>query len=183
VIADIRMINLHLFNFMCGLKRDEGREGDKEKKMQDFHKLNIAHFQEHSKRVEEYLKKSFREMTRTKLVLSPVSFRFFKPRYKDEDFLRFENENYGVKFVLTDLEKEALLHIEIYKISRGGRWSSLALRKLEVKVSLRIDKFPQRLVPTIRVRGGLAGNNGEIRKDNIGGGDNSDVRRDLQYLQ
>lgn len=85
--------------------------------------------------------------------------------------------------MLTDLEKEALLHIEIYKISRGGRWSSLALRKLEVKVSLRIDKFPQRLVPTIRVRGGLAGNNGEIRKDNIGGGDNSDVRRDLQYLQ
>lgn len=105
------MINLHLFNFIHGLKKDEGREGEKEKKLHDFHKLNLAHFQEHVKRVEDYLKRSFREMTRTKLVLSPLCFRFLRPKHKDEDFLRFENQNYGLKFILTDLEKEGLLHI------------------------------------------------------------------------
>lgn len=129
------MINLHLHNFLHGLMREDARERDKEKKIQDFHKLNLAHFQEHVKRVEEYLKRSFREISRTKLVLSPICFRFLKPKYKEEDFLRYENQNYGVKFILTDLEKEALLHLEIYKKVRQGRWSGLALRKLEVTTS------------------------------------------------
>lgn len=39
VIADIRMINLHFYNYLT------------DKCYLDFKKLNIAHFQEHYKRV------------------------------------------------------------------------------------------------------------------------------------
>lgn len=91
VIADIRMINLHFHIYLT------------DKCLQDFKKLNVAHFQEHYKRVSEYLKKSFRELQRVKVTLSPLCFRFFRPKYKQEGFLRFENENFGVKFILSDL--------------------------------------------------------------------------------
>ena len=51
---------------------------DKKKKIDEFKRVSTAHFQEYVKRVGDYLKKTFMDMDKIKLVLSPVVFRVFK---------------------------------------------------------------------------------------------------------
>jgi hypothetical protein len=144
VIADIRMINLHLFNFLTGHRNTADLTADElKKRISDFHKLNVAHVQEYVKRVSDYLKKTLTDMQRSKVIISPLVFRMFKGDFEQEDFLRFENSTYGLKFIITNLDKEAAIHLEFYRKVRQGRLSTLALRKLEVII------FESR--PTIRI--------------------------------
>jgi hypothetical protein len=109
VIADIRMINLHISNFLGNLK--DTKDSDRAKKSQDLKKINIAHVNEYSKRVSDYLKKTFQEMQRSRITIAPIIFRTLRHLYQEEDFLRFENQVYGLKFMITNLDKEAVMHL------------------------------------------------------------------------
>jgi hypothetical protein len=81
--------------------------------------------------ISEYLRKCLKDMAKTRFSLSPLVFRPLRGRLlSDEDFLRFENHNYGVKFVFTELLKECLMNIEIYRRSGGTRFGGTAMRKL-----------------------------------------------------
>jgi hypothetical protein len=81
--------------------------------------------------ISEYLRKCLKDMAKTRFSLSPLVFRPLRGRLRsDEDFLRFENHNYGVKFVFTELLKECLMNIEVYRRSGGTRFGGTAMRKL-----------------------------------------------------
>lgn len=72
-------------------------------------------------------------MAKTRVSLSPLVYRPLRARVlTDEDFLRFETLNFGVKFLFTDLLKECLLNIEIYRKTGGTRVGGTAMRKLEM---------------------------------------------------
>lgn len=126
------MINLHVSNFLT--TAHSLKDIDKAKRSQDLRKLNFAHMHEYSKRVSDYLKKTFQELQRSKITIAPIIFRTLRSSYKDENFLRFENQVYGLKFVLTNLDKEAVMYLELYRRVRGGRVSTDALKRLEVTV-------------------------------------------------
>ena len=62
--------------------------------------------------ISDYLKKCLKDMAKTRVSLSPLIYRSLRSKIlTDEDFLRFENHNYGVKFIFTDLLKEYLMNI------------------------------------------------------------------------
>ena len=96
----------------------------------------MAYFNEFSRLTSDYLRRSIEDMNNSKIVISPLFYRKIRDRINEENFLRFENESYGIKYTLYDLNKEAFLNMEIYRRREGGRVSTLALRKLEVLSNL-----------------------------------------------
>jgi len=76
------MINLHLYNYITKLSNEIKPDFDLEK-------YNQSHIKEYLKRVNDYFRKCFKNALRIKVILTPLTFRFFKPKYKQENFLRF----------------------------------------------------------------------------------------------
>lgn len=131
------MINLHVFNFLCEYSSTKAGRTITKESMEEFKKLSLSHFQEHLKFISEYLKKCLKDMAKTRVSLSPLVFRPLRQRLQaDEDFLRFENHNYGVKFVFTELLKDCLMNLDVYRRAGGTRVAGMAMRKLEVRLTL-----------------------------------------------
>jgi triphosphoribosyl-dephospho-CoA synthetase len=125
------MINLHVFNYLCEHSSTRGAKTVTRESSEEFKKLSLSHFQEHLKFISEYLRKCLKDMAKTRVALSPLVFRPLRQRLQvDEDFLRFENHNYGVKFVFTELLKECLMNLEVYRRVGGTRVAGTAMRKL-----------------------------------------------------
>jgi hypothetical protein len=89
LISGIRMINLHVYNYLCDHSNPRSKDKPKEPH-EEFKKLNMAHFQEHMKFISEYLRKCLKDMSKTRVSLSPLVYRPIRARVlNDEDFLRF----------------------------------------------------------------------------------------------
>lgn len=82
VIADIRMINLHITNVLSASNISRDRQNEMNKRNQDLKKLNIAHIHQYSKRVSDYLKKTYQEMEKSKITIAPIIFRMLKNVYQ-----------------------------------------------------------------------------------------------------